>query len=87
MTHRWSEARKERMHEYLARHYVVRHSDRDLCVRWAEITSAMRRKGLVIDTADAWIAATALALDAPLVTHNPADFMAVERLKILSALR
>jgi predicted nucleic acid-binding protein len=35
--------------------------------------------------ADAWIAATALALGVPLVTNNPSDYGGVDRLTILSA--
>jgi len=37
-----------------------------------------------IQVADAWIAATALALDVPLVTHNAVDFEGIEGLEILT---
>jgi hypothetical protein len=33
---------------------------------------------------DAWIAASAVAYDCPLVTHNPGDFGGIEDLKILT---
>jgi predicted nucleic acid-binding protein len=35
--------------------------------------------------ADAWIAAVALQLNVPLVTHNAGDYRAVEKLTILTA--
>jgi predicted nucleic acid-binding protein len=42
---------------------------------WAEVTVAARARGYRIECADAWIAATALRHDVPLVTHNRGDFM------------
>jgi predicted nucleic acid-binding protein len=44
-----------------------------------------RRQGRPIQTADAWIAATALHLGVPLVTHNPADYAGVSGLTVLTA--
>jgi predicted nucleic acid-binding protein len=35
--------------------------------------------------ADAWIAAAALQLNVPLVTHNAGDYRAVDKLTILTA--
>jgi predicted nucleic acid-binding protein len=42
---------------------------------------AARRNGRRIETADAWIAATALLYDAPLLTHNEADYLGVPGLQ------
>jgi predicted nucleic acid-binding protein len=47
----------------------------------------VRATSTAIDTADAWIAATALALNCPLVTHDAADFAGVPGLKIISEQR
>ncbi|MBI3965795.1 MAG: PIN domain-containing protein [Chloroflexi bacterium] len=44
--------------------------DRQLCRIWAEVADQGRRNGRPIHVADAWIAATAIALGVPLVTHN-----------------
>jgi predicted nucleic acid-binding protein len=44
---------------------------------------AARRNGRRIETADAWIAATALLLDAPLLTHNKADYLGVPGLRLI----
>ncbi len=37
---------------------------------WAEVTVAAQARGFRIECADAWIAATALRHDVPLVTHG-----------------
>ena len=51
--------------------FVAIPSSRDLIVKWAEAMVAARSVGRRIEVADAWIAATALLYDAPLVTNNP----------------
>jgi predicted nucleic acid-binding protein len=56
-----------------------------LCVQWAEISVAARKKGRPIQTADAWIAASALYYQVPLITHNHSDYSMVEGLTLLSA--
>jgi predicted nucleic acid-binding protein len=43
-----------------------------------------RSQGRRIEVADAWIAATALLYDAPLVTNNPGDYVGVATIKLLS---
>jgi len=42
-------------------------------------------KGRPISSADAWIAAAALVLSAPLVTNNPKDYRHLDKLQIISA--
>jgi tRNA(fMet)-specific endonuclease VapC len=42
---------------------------------------AARRNGRRIETADAWIAATALLYNAPLLTHNKSDYLGVPGLR------
>jgi tRNA(fMet)-specific endonuclease VapC len=79
----WGAARRARMEQYL-RNFVVHPFDRFLCLRWAEVTVGARRKGYTIETADAWIAATALQHGIPLVTHNPADFRGIDGLVVIS---
>jgi tRNA(fMet)-specific endonuclease VapC len=58
--------------------------DDDLCTVWARIRSDARAVGRAISPQDAGIAATALALDAPLATHNRRDFENVWNLRLLS---
>jgi predicted nucleic acid-binding protein len=81
---RWGTARQTELARHM-RQYEVYHEDDNLCRLSAEVWTRARRKGTQIQVADSWIAATALALDVPLVTHNPADFAGVEGLSVLSA--
>lgn len=70
---RWGQRRIADFSAYLER-FVVLQSSRDLCKFWASVKSAADRIGRPIDTADAWIAATAILYDIPLITNNPADY-------------
>jgi tRNA(fMet)-specific endonuclease VapC len=80
---RWGAARRARMEAYL-RTFVVYPFDRALCLKWAEVSVDARRRGRPIQTADAWIAATALLHNLPLVTHNPSDYAGVPGLTLVS---
>jgi predicted nucleic acid-binding protein len=79
----WGETRRQRLESFL-RDYVVIHSDDHLCAKWAEVTRSSIRSGHPIDTADAWIAATALLHGVPLVTHNRSHYLGVEGLQLIS---
>jgi tRNA(fMet)-specific endonuclease VapC len=57
---------------------------RALCTKWAEVTVAAQSRGCRIECADAWIAATALLYDLPLVTHNRGDYLGVPDLTLIS---
>jgi predicted nucleic acid-binding protein len=60
-------------------------ASRELCSKWAEISWEARRKGRPIQTADAWIAASALYYQVPLITHNAADYAMISQLQLLTA--
>lgn len=79
----WGANKNADFEKYLRR-YSIKQSTPVLCQMWAEIKDYGRRTGANIATADAWIAATALFLDVPLVTHNAADFQNVQGLTIIS---
>jgi predicted nucleic acid-binding protein len=68
---------------YLA-DFSVLHSDSLLCSTWAAVRNESTLKGRPISSADAWIAATALALSAPLVTNNPKDYRHLDNLQFVS---
>lgn len=80
----WGRRRKADL-AYLLETYDVVHSDEKVCARWAEIRAIRRRIGKPIHPEDAWIAAVALEIGCPLVTHDVGDFTDVPDLKILTA--
>lgn len=80
----WGQPTRERLDRHL-RAFDVYYADAPLCQLWAEVTRRAERQGQAIDKADAWIAATALALGVPLVTHNPTDYAGVHGLSVLTA--
>lgn len=82
----WGVRRQAELREYLHR-FVFAAVDEAICRAWAEATDSARRKGLPILAADAWVAATALSYDVPLVTHNSGDFAGVDNLTVISERR
>jgi predicted nucleic acid-binding protein len=79
----WGARRRQHLESRLQR-YIVEHSSDALCLRWAEAIDSARRNGRPIATADAWVAATALHLDVPLITHNRNDYLGVDGLTLIS---
>ena len=80
----WGSRKLDVLQAYLE-DFSVLHSDSGLCSTWAEIRSESLRKGRQMSSADAWIAATALALSAPLVTNNPKDYGHLDKLQLITA--
>jgi predicted nucleic acid-binding protein len=68
----WGTRRLDLVEAFLERMEVVGYSDL-LATCWARITVDARKAGRRLEAGDAWIAATALHLGAPLLT-NDADF-------------
>lgn len=64
--------------------YTVVETDETVCLFWAKIQANATKKGRPISVGDAWIAATALGYDVPLVTHNPSDFYNVPGLIVIT---
>jgi predicted nucleic acid-binding protein len=79
----WGPARRARLDEFLA-DYVVVQSAPDIIRIWAALRAESGRSGHVIERQDAWVAAVALTLDLPLVTHNTAHFEHVPLLRIIT---
>ena len=82
LQYRWSPQRVQWLRLFIERFTVVPSSP-DLCRKWAGVMVAAQAAGRRIETADAWIAATALLYDVPLVTHNGSDFLGVPGLKLI----
>lgn len=80
----WGRQRRARLAAHLES-YVMYSAHRSLCRMWATVVDAGRRSGRPIHSEDAWIAATALLQDIPLVTHNARDYRHVDGLRLISA--
>ena len=82
LEHNWGQPRREAMRVHLKQFMLVPFHE-ELCVKWAEATDSARRRGRPIDSSDAWVAATALHYDVPLVTYNRSDYLGVANLKLV----
>jgi tRNA(fMet)-specific endonuclease VapC len=80
----WGPRKRAVMEDYLA-DFSVLHSDGLLCSTWANVGNESARQGRPIGSADPWIAATALILQAPLVTNNAKDYRHLDNLHLVSA--
>lgn len=79
----WGEKRKRDLETFMQRFTIIEVS-RDLCHKWAEATNSARQAGRPIETADAWMAATALLYKVPLITHNNRHYAGVSGLQVIS---
>ena len=79
----WGAQRRQHLESRLNK-YVVEPSSYALSLRWAQAMDSARRNGRPIAAADSWVAATALHLGVPLITHNRNHFIGVDGLTIIS---
>lgn len=79
----WGSVRRRELERFLQR-FVIFHSNDSLCNVWADVAHRAFRNGSPIDSADAWIAATALLHDIPLITHNRRHYTGVVGLTVIS---
>ena len=82
----WGQERVEALRDEM-RKYAVADFDAEMAERWAEIRAERRSAGHEIPVADAWIAATALRLDCPIVTNNRRDFAGISGLQVITEVR
>ena len=80
----WGQRRRDLFTREIQENYVIYPVDRALCQRWAQLRAEVQRMGRVIETGDAWIAATAYQLDVSLATHNRKDFDYLPGLKLIN---
>lgn len=66
------------------RNVVIYPVDLHLCQKWAEVMMLAETKGRPMSTQDAWIAATALQENLPLITNNARDLESLSGLAIIS---
>jgi tRNA(fMet)-specific endonuclease VapC len=64
--------------------FGVVYADDALCTSWATLRAGARAAGRSLSPQDAWVAATALGLDAALATNNRSDLEHVLQLRLVS---
>lgn len=79
----WGVRRRALLEQFIDGFGVV-YADDALCTLWAQIRADARTVGRTLSPQDAWIAAAALGLDAPLATNNQSDFMHIPKLRLLT---
>jgi len=80
----WGPRRTASLEQYLG-NFGTYYADEPLCDLWAEVMADALAAGRPIGPQDAWIGATALRLEAPLVTNNTRHFQHVPGLEIITA--
>lgn len=80
---RWGPAKRARFEEF-QRLFSTIPFEHELCVAWATVMVDAQRSGFRIEPSDAWVAASAILYDLPLITHNRADYRGVPGLQIIS---
>jgi tRNA(fMet)-specific endonuclease VapC len=78
--------RRRNLLEQFMRSFGAAYPDDALCTAWAALRARARDSGRSLSPQDAWIAATALRLDAPLATNNRIDFEHIQKLRLLPPL-
>ncbi len=79
----WGTQRIESLERSL-KNYLIIPVDIELCRIWGNLRARRQTIGRVISPQDAWIAATALRNNLPLVTNNAKDFQNIPKLQILT---
>jgi len=79
----WGDKKRELLEQRL-RNFVVLPYDKTVAQKYAKLFACLCKDGRSIDKPDAWIAATALAFELPLVTHNGKHFINVPSLKVIT---
>ena len=82
VANKWEDPRRAVLAQQIAL-YTTLYPDEHTCAIWAEIVGQCRRAGRPIQTADAWIAASARQWACPLVTTDFRDYAAIEDLDVL----
>lgn len=79
----WGTKRIESLEKSLT-NYLIIPVDIEVCRIWGNLRAQRQAIGKIISPQDAWIAATALRHNLPLVTNNAKDFQNIPKLQILT---
>jgi predicted nucleic acid-binding protein len=85
LVRRWGVDRQRQFNAFLEQRFVIHPVDELLCSLWADLTFEARQQGRALQSADAWVAATAVKLGVPLLTHNAKDFSYITGLQVITA--
>ncbi len=77
---KWGQPRLGQLEQTLAT-YLIIPVDIELCRLWGMLRAEQQAAGRTIASQDAWIAATALRHNLPLIRHNPSDFQSIARVE------
>ena len=80
----WGQRRIEELFQYVDREYDVVHSNSELVATCADLRLHCERQGRRLETADAWIAATAVMLDCSLLSHDRDFSVLKDQLEVFS---
>ena len=80
----WGDRRFAQLEQSLS-DYLIIPTDQPLCREWAKVRADRQIAGRPISPQDAWIAATALRHNLPLVSHNIKAFLEIPRLQLITA--
>ena len=80
----WGEKRIAQLENSLTK-YLIIPVDIEVCQMWGHLRAERQAIGRVISPQDAWIAATAIRHDLPLVTNNAKDFQNISKLQVLTS--
>lgn len=80
----WGPARRSSTRRFLGR-FEVMYPDPQLCRLWAQIRAFREGIGRTLHPAVAWIAALAVDLGCPVLTHNARDFFDIPGLPVITA--
>lgn len=81
---KWGAQRRQRLDQTLTTYLVVP-VDIDMCRIWGALRAEQQSAGHTISPQDAWIAATALRHNVPLITHNASDYQFIPALDVRTA--
>ncbi len=80
---RWGEQKRQKL-ETTLRNFLVIPYDHEIARCYGRLVSERQRIGKPIAPNDAWIAACTVRHGAPLITHNPDDFIGISGLSIVT---
>ena len=80
----WGAKRRSALLRVIQEQYIIYPVHDALCGEWSSVTAEATRLGRKLQSSDAWLAATALHLGVPLISHDRKDFDYLLRLQLIT---